>query len=205
MVWSSRFLSSSEYSSTQVSYKQFFIRLSFGLDGPPNVLSPAQGYGNFDRNYLRMYIYNKGHAIANDCVAELTVLRTGDLKQLCWDGIPLLTDLSNKRKIGVNSKEILHIVFSDSRSTKNYGYISTMQSIANPSIIRLEDAYNHKDFDVDVMVRTEGGSYCKTRLRIYPDNNFNNIKMEMLWQDSGHLKLKESKEKLKHVFSNIKS
>ena len=43
------------------------------------------------------------------------------------------------------------VVFSDSHSSGDYGYISTIYSIANPHIIRMEDAYNHH-FDIDVIV-----------------------------------------------------
>jgi hypothetical protein len=105
-------------------------------------------------------------------------LETGDLKRLCWDRIDVLSDLSNTRKIGTEQREILHIIFSDSRSTTNYGYISTMLSITNLSILRLEDEYNNDDgFFAELMITTEGGAYCEAKLRIFPNVNFRNIRM----------------------------
>jgi hypothetical protein len=192
MVRSSRFRSSSDSCDNQTSLKQFFITLHLEPEGPPNVLEPEQRYGNFQRKYVRIYVHNSGHAIADRCTAQLRILRTGDLKQLCWDGIDVLSDLSNPRQIGIEHNEILHIAFSDSRSTSNYAYISTMLSIANPSIIRMGDAYNHDSLDAELTVITAGGAYCEARLRIFPNINFRDISMEIISQQSGHLKLKRA-------------
>lgn len=57
-------------------------------------------------------------------------------------------------------------------------------------MIRLEDAYNHDSFIAELMVTTEGGAYCEAKLRIFPNLNFRNIRMELISQHSGHLKLK---------------
>jgi hypothetical protein len=117
MVGSSRILASS---GTNRSFKQFFISLSIEHgEKPTNIFATAKFYEGFERKYLRVYVHNKGHVAANNCTAEALISSTGDLKTLCWDDIEPLSRLSNERNIAVEGKEILNIVFSDSRSTEN--------------------------------------------------------------------------------------
>jgi hypothetical protein len=188
--------------TSDTSSKQFFIKLSLEhSEQPANIFAPAQSYDGFKRKYLRVYVHNNGLSDANNCTAELKVLKTGDLKQLCWDGIPLLSDPFNKSKIRINDKAILHIVFSDSRSHENFVFIPTMESLANPNIRRLEDAYTSEELDLELTIRSDGGAYCKARILIPPYNDFLSIRMKIISQESSHIIWQKLKAKLHSYLS----
>lgn len=132
------------------------------------------------------------------------MLKTGDLKQLCWDGISLRTELSHTKKIRINDKGILHIVFSDSRCDGNFVFIPTMESLLHPNIIRKEDGYAPEDLNLELTIWSDKGVYCKAQIHIPPYKDFRSIKMEIISQESSNMIWQTLKAKLNSLSTRWK-
>jgi hypothetical protein len=109
-----------------------------------------------------------------------------------------------QEEIRINEKAILHIVFSDSRSHENLVFISTKESLENHNVMRLEDAYSSEDLNLELIIRSDKGVYCKAQIHIPPYKDFLSIKMEIISQESNNMIWQTVKAKLNSLSTRWK-
>jgi hypothetical protein len=202
----------------QAGFEAFFtksrLKIEYLGDGTQShIFTPEQTYTyyangkaifSFTRRYLRLRVRNDGSDVANNCRAVLKLISTGDTRELIWDGLTVLSDLSKKQSIDIEDDRLLHVVFSDSRfvepPVKEHSAlecISTMESITNQTIFRGEDCFSLRDHEIEILIKSAKADYCKSRIHIKSDSNFHNLNMDIISQQSGNLKLERYKTKFK--------
>ena len=172
----------------------FFSKAKLSIEhdeNQPHTFSPELGLVTQDGNilctqkYLRIFVKNKGRSIAHRCKAELQLVNedtpyrkpSTDLKPLTWSGPSLEKDIGAK-----NGKELLHVVFSDSRLSKLpenpediniYALASTMESLYNPARMwRAQDGFGAGDFNIEITITSEEGQVAKSNFRIVVERDF---------------------------------
>jgi hypothetical protein len=111
----------------------------------------------FERRYLRILVKNTGFLKATNCEAKMRIISSNDIKQLMWDRAAtsgVLQELSLHKNIGARKgEELVHVVFSDSRFTKDiiqgpiYASASTSESLMDRNVIMLAlNMYACKNF-----------------------------------------------------------
>lgn len=175
-------------------------KLSIEYDeNQPHAFSPELGLVTHDGNrfctqkYLRVLVKNKGRSVARRCKAELQIINedtpyrkpSSEPKPLTWSGPSLEKDIGAK-----NGKELLLVVFSDSRLSELpenredrnlYALISTMESLyPQAPIIRAQDGFGEGDFCVEITVTSEEGQAVKSKFRIVVERDFHRLRMQKI-------------------------
>jgi hypothetical protein len=157
------------------------------------LVNPQDGTLFCTQKYLRIIIRNKGRSIAHRCKAELKLINedtpyrkpSTESKPLTWSGPSLEKDIGAK-----NGKELLHVVFSDSRLSQLpvnpddrniYALVSTTESLYNPTrIFRAQDGFGEGDFNAEVTITSEEGEIAKSNFRIVVERDFHNLRMQKI-------------------------
>lgn len=71
-------------------------------------------------------------------------------------------------------------------------------------IQRLEDAYASEDMNLELIIRSDKGVYCKAQIHIPPYKDFLSIKMEIISQESSNMIWQTLKAKLSSLSTRWK-
>jgi len=164
-----------------------------------SIYAPARTYPNIgiSRKYLRIQVRNRGKEVATNCEARLIVIRTIAQQSpaieeviLGWEGTVgnVNKNIQRTQFIDPKSRQLLHIVFSDSTfptiqvdpPNPIHAVISskaTLDSFINPRII--EHGFVPGQFIVKISVTSENAN-CHEYFKIDVNNQWDKLSMKKL-------------------------
>jgi hypothetical protein len=132
---------------------------------------------------LKVRVKNNGGIIARNCRAKLKVIKNitssrcpSDNKNLAWD-----TTENRYLEIAKDDDEFLHVGFSDSNfeaickadKIDIYAMASTVEShYGAERFIRVQDAFGTGRFEIEILVRSEEGTYARAKYNLEVGENY---------------------------------
>lgn len=184
------------------------LRLEFDGHRRQNDYAPSSIIHDHTQRYLRIYVENKGHRSVHNCQAEISVIipdganemlfPSDEWKRLAWGRFPQSNDLTDKRDIRGHGKELLHIVFSDSRfesiqmsseAEKRLAGISSIDTFHSLSsallpegqtYLKPQDGFTIGEFDLELSITSDEGPYIQAMLTIQVERNFHELRIKKI-------------------------
>lgn len=125
-------------------------------------------------------------------------------KQLAWGRHPQENDLKSSKDIYARGWRLLHVAFSDSdfgtTPVKDaplcHACISTMERLpldlraeGRANNLTIEDSFSEGQYEVQVEITTEEGSYVRSRFKIYVGTNWRDLRMQRISRFENLLKV----------------
>lgn len=164
----------------------------------PSIYAPERTYRDIHRKYLRIYVKNKHGSIACCCRSTLRVIPTIQQQYpavqdvaLTWEGSAgdVNMNTSIEKDIQPNSRELLHVVFSDSTfpliavnpPTPIHAVVSSkdvLDTFDNQNII--ERGFIIGKFTIRITVTANNAKSHESYFVVYVDKKWNKLKMKRL-------------------------
>ena len=130
-----------------------------------------------------------------NCRARLIVIPTAQQQYpaiqdvpLTWEGQDVNVDTNIEKDIQPNSRELLHIIFSDSTfptvnvdpPTPIHAVISREEFLDNTSSQFIESGFIVGDFKIKVTITSDNAKECKSYFSVYVGNEWDQLSMKKI-------------------------